>query len=84
MDRYGKQGIPYGHCKQLMSVITCTRDRAGPFEPLSLNPVDLFPNWRNSVQIATLQMIGQTLLDTNFNTILGRGKCLQLRVVTVA
>ena len=34
MDRYGQQGISYGHCKQLMSVITCTRDRASPFEPL--------------------------------------------------
>ena len=29
-------------------------------------PIDLFPNWRNSVQIATLQMIGHRLLSTNF------------------
>ena len=27
-----------------------------------------FPNWRNSVQITTLQMIGHALLNTNFNT----------------
>ena len=29
----------------------------------------LFPIWRNSVQIATLQMIGYVLLSTNFNTL---------------
>ena len=27
------------------------------------------PNWQNSVQIATLQMIGHALLSTNFNTL---------------
>ena len=27
-----------------------------------------FPNWRNSVQTATWQMIGHALLSTNFNT----------------
>ena len=31
--------------------------------------LDVFPNLRNSVQIATLQMIGHTLLSTNFNTL---------------
>ena len=31
--------------------------------------IDLFPNWRNSVQIDTLQMIGHALFITNFNTL---------------
>ena len=28
-----------------------------------------FPNWRNSVQTAPLQMIGHALYSTNFNTL---------------
>ena len=32
-------------------------------------PLDFFPNWRNSVQIAILQIIGHALLRTNFNTL---------------
>ena len=34
-----------------------------------INGIDLFPNWQNSVQIATLQMIGHALLSTNFKTL---------------
>ena len=32
-------------------------------------PVDFCPIWLNSVQIATLQMIGHALLSTNFHTL---------------
>ena len=40
------------------------------FKPdLSVYPVDCFPNWRNSVHVATLQIIGHVLLSTNFNTL---------------
>ena len=28
--------------------------------------IDFFPNWQNSVEIATLQIIGHALLSTNF------------------
>ena len=31
--------------------------------------LDIFPNWQNSVQIATLHMIGHALLSTNYNTL---------------
>ena len=31
--------------------------------------IRLFPNWRNSVQIATLQSVGHILLITNLNTL---------------
>ena len=31
--------------------------------------LDVFPNWRNSVQIGTLLMIGHAFLSTNLNTL---------------
>ena len=31
--------------------------------------IDIFPNWWNSMQIATLQMIGHAVLGTNFKTL---------------
>ena len=41
--------------------------------PFSVNgcpyQIDIFPNWRNSMQIAILQMIRHALLSTHFNTI---------------
>ena len=45
---------------------------------------DLFPNWQNSVQIATLQMIGHVLLSTNFNTLQPRLQTLSTGWHTLA